>query len=466
MKEQRVLTVAQTRENERRAEENGLSEDVLIENAAAAVVADIKKNIKRPSAVAVFVGSGNNAADGLSVARMLHLDGYKTEVVTLTDKLNEYSRKRLDGYRYVGGKVVDIKTAKLRADFYKVIVDAVFGIGLCREVEGVFREAIELINAANATVVSVDIPSGLSAVDGFCMGVAVKADTTVTFGSYKYGHLLGQGADYCGKLVLSDIGITADGGAVLCDETHPYLPPRKKVSHKGDYGRVRIIGGSGNMIGAPLMSCESAVFHGAGLVTLCAASSLMGAYRERVKEEMLLPLPGNDGNIIFDKDALDGVMSGADTICIGMGMGANPELLKILQYLCFNFRGRVVVDADGLNALTGKTDMLKGHKCELILTPHRGEFYRLFGETKESDIVDKTFAMAASLNAVIVNKSNTTIITDGKEIYLNTSGSPTLARGGSGDKLVGAIAAYSARIGSLKGSARAAYECGKLSEKE
>ncbi|MCI9031752.1 MAG: NAD(P)H-hydrate dehydratase [Clostridia bacterium] len=461
----RIVTAKEMRECEERARAYGMSEDLMIESAAEAMFRIVQKLIKKTDFTAVFVGSGNNAADGLSLARIMHIEGYRIEVVIVGEKRNDFASARLNAYSALGGKVVGLSDAEIRADLYDFAVDALLGIGLARPVGGEYFEAVRLMNSCGAHVISVDLPSGLGSDDGIALGEAVEADLTVTFAAYKYGHFLGDGSDYCGETVMADMGIKVDIGAILTEKNVPSLPARKKASHKGTYGRVRILGGSANMIGAPLIAAESAMRAGAGLTTLCHAASLAAAYRERIKEATLLPLSDKDGYIAFDETALGDVMRGADAIAVGMGMGKNPELIRIIEYLAQNFGGTLVVDADGLNALVGRLDVLNGHKCRLVLTPHRGEFQRLFGECKESEIVASAKKHAKRLEAVIVCKSNTTVITDGTETYINAAGSPAMGKGGSGDALAGAIAALSHRLGALSGAARAAYDLGIAGER-
>ena len=461
----RVVSVGQMRRAEEIARESGLNEDVMIESAAAGMLAAIEKRIKKSDRTAVFVGGGNNGADGLSLARMLLLKGYKTEVVTVGEGRGAYNAARLKAFVSLGGKVVSPNEAKLRADCYDVIVDAVFGIGLSRPPEGESLEAIKIINSSSAFKLAADVPSGLFADDGSVSGEAVEADMTVTFGGYKYGHFLGSGSDLCGEIVLIDVGIRPREGAFLTGADCPRLPSRKKASHKGDYGRVAVIGGCAGMTGAPLLAAESALKSGAGLVTLCVAASAKASYSSRVREATMMFLPDSGGSIVFDKSALDKVMSFADSIVIGMGMGANPELSKIISYLAENFDGILVIDADGLNELAGKLELIKNSRSKVVLTPHRGEFNRLFGKCDESEIVEKTLKAALETGAVVVNKSAVTVITDGKEIYMNAVGHPSMAKGGSGDTLAGVIAALTVRLGALKGAARACYECGRAGER-
>lgn len=463
----RIVDANQMRCCERIAADNGLNEDILIENAASALNGEIFWLFKR-GAVCIFAGSGNNAADGLSLARLLLSSGKRVFVVQTADNLNAFAAARLNAFKAAGGRVLNIKEVnETTLSGVGVIVDAVFGIGLARNVEGEQARAVRLMNDSRAVVVSVDIPSGLNADDGSVMGCAVSADVTVTFGAYKRGHFLGKGADLCGDIQLYNLSIPVSTGAVLCEDNVPALPRRKKASHKGDYGRVMIIGGSPAMTGAPLIAGNAAMRAGAGLTSLCVADSLAAAYQARVCEATLRLLPSDKGMICFDKQALDDCMEKADSIALGMGMGNNAQLSDIINYIAHSFKGTLIIDADGLNALAGNLQILDGHCCKLILTPHSKEFNRLFGaqEGIQGGVIERTQQAAQRLNAVIAHKSNVTVITDGSTAYINSTGSPAMAKGGSGDALSGIIAAYAVRLSPLEAAARAAYEAGRAAQK-
>ncbi len=461
----RVVTVGQMRECETQAAKIGLNEDILIENAAASMLGAIEGELGRKNKIAVVIGCGNNGADGASLARLLMLKGYRTDAVKAGEKSNAAVKSRLAAFAALGGRIYTLREFEKRVDLYDVIIDAVFGVGLNRAADGEFKTAIELINGVGAKVIAADIPSGLCADSGKALGCAVKADITVTFSAYKYGHFLGDGADFCGRVKVVNIGIPVSVGAILCEDETPRLPSRKRVAHKGDYGRVCIIGGCPTMTGAPQLCALSALKNGAGLVTICVARSLKDAFYDKVKEATLAFLPDKDGYIAFDEIALRELTQNADVVALGMGMGANEDLPDILGYLCRNFEGTVILDADALNAVKGRDDIFEGHKCRLVLTPHRGEFRRLFGECDESKIIDRTREVAKKLNAVVVNKSNCTVISDGERVYINAAGSPAMAKGGSGDALAGAIAALSARLDIAEAAAKACYIMGKAGEK-
>ncbi len=462
-----VLSVDEVKQAEARAEKSGLNEDILIENASAAVVRRVLRIAKKSEKICVLAGGGNNGADGLSVARMLFLAGRKVELMLASDNFGAAASARLKACRLLGVK--EISVDKFRPDDFGIVIDAIFGTGCNRPLGGVARVLAEKCNASAARVVAVDIPSGLNADTGETE-LAVKAFETVTFSFAKLGHFMGKGRNYVGKLTVADIGLRGEGSAKALEEGDAEFPAREPVSHKYDYGRVRVIAGSPEMLGASLLAHESAVSAlkcGAGLVSLCVPSSLRTAYQARVKEETLCFLPDMDGKIIFDSESLQPLFEKTKAILIGPGMGKNAELIKIIEYIKDNFSGALILDADALNAVAGNTEILRNRKSDLILTPHMGEFARLTaGMFDESEpVISRVKKFAAKIGAVVVAKSATTVISDGNTVYLNATGTPALAKGGSGDVLGGMIAALACRMSPLEAALRGCYVFGKCAEK-
>lgn len=283
------------------------------------------------------------------------------------------------------------------------------------------------------------------------------------------GHSADAARNYTGKLTDADIRLLVEGKAKIITEADVEIRPRKTVSHKYDYGRVRVIAGSPEMIGAALLAHESAAAalrSGAGLATLCVPDSLRFVYQSRVKEETLCFLPDRDGKIIFERESLDGLFVKTDAILIGPGMGDNCELIKIIEYIKDNFAGTLVIDADGLNALAGKTDILREHKSKIILTPHMGEFARLTAGlyVDEIPVTERVCDFASRIGGVVAAKSATTVISDGKRVYFSTTGTPALAKGGSGDVLGGMIASFACRYSPIEAAMRGCYYFGKCAE--
>ena len=464
---EQVLSVAEIKAAELKAAEYGLSEDILIENAAAALKERVISLSPRGK-ICVLAGGGNNGADGMSLARMLFLAGVKVSLVYTGGTPNAYAGARLNACKALG--VPEISADDFEPENYALIVDAMLGTGCTRPLEGTVRKLTERINRSGVYVLSADIPTGLNADTGET-DFAVDADETLTFSCLKTGLLIGVGRNYCGKITVADIGVRADGTVRLITQNDAAMPKRKTVSHKYDYGRVRVVAGSPEMIGAALLAHESALAalkSGAGLCTLCVPSSLRAAYQARVKEETLSFLPDSDGKIIYDENALTGLFDRTGAILIGPGMGANTELKKIILYIAANYSGTLVIDADGLNAFKGDAKALLGSKAKLILTPHIGEFERLcegVDFNNNATLTDKVKELSKITGAVIACKSATTVISDGNEIYLNTSGTPALSKGGSGDVLGGMIAALSIRMTPLKAAICGCYHFGVNAER-
>lgn len=249
----------------------------------------------------------------------------------------------------------------------------------------------------------------------------------------------------------------------VVSESEVAFPPRRRDTHKGDYGKVKIMGGSRLMPGAPLLSALAATESGAGLTTLCVPGFMLPAYRERVYEQTLGEIAYRGEEVVFDEDNLNGIMNNADCIAVGMGMGRGDvgTLAKIIDYLALNFKGCLVIDGDGLFCLN--VSVLPKASAKIILTPHRAEFERLTGK-KCVDPENETLKAAYKYNCVIVNKSARTVISDGVNVKINATGSAAMAKGGSGDVLAGMTAALACGFGCFDGAIRASYYLGKAGE--
>lgn len=463
-----VLNAQQIKRAEADTIAGGSTEDELIERAAARVFKHFEAVAEKTLRTAVLAGGGNNGADGLSFARIALENGYRVTVYLLAEKQNAYAEKRIRQLREMDA---DVREVKLLSDIdYRsdIFIDAVIGTGCNRPIEGLLFDIINHINNLNKHVISIDMPTGLNADTGCIEGAALHASQTVTFGSFKLGQIIGQGRNFCGKLSLYPIGIKADEcAACIADEEFVRMPKRPVVSHKGDYANVKIIAGSPVMTGGALLAHESALAalrSGAGYSTLCVPGSLAAAYQGRAAEETLFFMPDNSGMIVFDEVALDKITEKASAVVIGPGLGGNPDLLKIIKYLATKDL-TLIIDADGLNALAADLTAVDGHKCRLILTPHVGEFKRLVADEHSPCDVSAAEALAKKLNAVVVMKSATTIISDGKETYLNITGTPAMAKAGSGDVLSGMLGAFAIDSDSLHAAVRACWFFGKAGER-
>ena len=470
-----VLTVAAVKEAERRVMDGKASEDELISLAAQKLFECVLKNIKsntqktqKKQKILVVYGGGNNGADGLTSAALLAKSGYSVYICAAVLEKNDGVRNREKICQELG-----VWQVSLDDDFcgFDVIVDAVFGFGLDREVGGPVAEIIEKINGSGAYVISADIPSGLCADCGIALGACVRADETVTFSCLKPGLMLNEAKDYCGEITVADIGVPHESDCKLFEKSDIVLKKRSRSGHKYDYGKVAVIGGSYKMPGAALMAFESSVAalkSGAGLSVLCVPQNLAAAYQCRVKECMLDFIPSDDEGILFDTACLERIMQKTDSIVIGMGMTVNDNLKKTLEFLCKNFGGTLIIDAGALGALVGNLGILRGAKCKVILTPHVGEFNRLMpGEAK--DLLYRVRSFSAEYGTVTLCKGAVSLVSDGKTTYFCDFGTPALSKGGSGDVLAGIIGALSVRYEPALACAMGCYFLGdaaKRAEKE
>ena len=457
----KICTAQEMRKLDRAAEElGGIPGLLLMENAALACVQEILK--RAPKSVGIFCGKGNNGGDGLAIARHLTNRGIETTVYFVCG--TAYQRDALVNYEIytnMGGKCVEL-TGQTFFEYHNIrhdlLVDAIFGTGISGAVHGIAAEVIEELNRLPIPVLSVDIPSGVSADDGSVGTVAVRADVTVTLAAYKRGLLLYPGADYAGEVILADISIPEyimnqqNVTVELLDHAaaESIMPKRTAYSQKGDYGKVLIIGGSEGMSGAVCLAAQAALKCGAGLVLAGVPKNINPILEQKLTEPMTLALPETDGRLsgaaipeILEK------LSWCDAVLIGPGMGQSEETAEILAAVLSHAAVPVVLDADALNLLSRHMEYLDTCSAGIVLTPHSVEFSRISGwtlsEIEASRLtVSETFAQEHGVTLVL--KGPHTIITapDGGQ-KINLTGNSGMASGGSGDVLAGMTAAFLAR---------------------
>ena len=331
------------------------------------------------------------------------------------------------------------------------MVDAIFGTGLGRPVEGDALIAVQMMNTCDIPVVSADIPSGVETDTGRVLGVAVKASATVTFTLPKAGHFVGKGGLCTGRLTVADIGIPADlVHALDCpvrtvEAADVKLPRRPLDAHKGDFGRCAILGGSVGYTGAPVLAAQAAVRSGAGLVSVGVPTPIWAVAAAKLDEAMPYPLPaGKEGQLSLEAgEVVHHKLTGCGVCLIGPGLGRGNGVAAVVRHLLGEIHIPVVLDADGINALEGHIDVLDARQgLHTILTPHDGEFARLGGDLSDGDRLGaaRRFAMEHSCCLVLKGHRTITAFPDGTA-YINTSGNPGMAKGGSGDVLAGVILA-------------------------
>ncbi|MGD8351637.1 MAG: NAD(P)H-hydrate dehydratase [Nitrospirota bacterium] len=464
----KIVTAREMQEIDRRTIEGcGIPSAVLMERAGLAVAGRISE-MYPPGKLIVLAGAGNNGGDGIVVGRELHDSGWHVKVLLLL-KEDKLSPDCLAQYRAAKqiGVPIDFRTTVEQSDLHAaVVVDALFGTGLSKEITGPLAETIDRLNDSGAPVIAVDIPSGVASDNGHILGTAVRATATVTFGAPKRGHFLYPGADYTGELFVEDIGFPMpffnDVGCELLEARgmRALLPPRPRRSHKGDYGHVLVVAGSRGKTGAAFMAARACLMSGCGLVTLGVPEGMMGVFQSRVTEEMCLPLPDRGDGTLSSKAAepILGFLDGkADALAIGPGIGVSEDTKELVRALSASLGKPAVLDADALNALQGRAEILRGAGAPVVLTPHPGEFSRLAGkpvDEMELDRIESALAFSKDYGVTLVLKGVPTVVADpGGRSFLNPTGNPSMAKAGTGDVLTGMAASF---LGQGLGPAEAA----------
>lgn len=441
----------------------GLPGIALMENAGRSVVEVILKNFPnlKDKNISIFCGKGNNGGDGLVVARHLQNNGVKPSVYLFGEEesITGDSAINLNVWKEMGGVVhpvlseSDLKQHNISIIHSTLLVDALLGTGLKKDVKGVYSDAISLLNHANIPVVSVDSPSGLDCSTGKVLGKAVKADITVTFGLPKIGLMIHPGVEHTGKLVTTDIGIpssiieTIDSPYTLLDDRHigKSLVKRNPEFHKGDGGHLFILAGSQGKTGAASLASMAALRVGAGLVTLGIPDSLNPIMEEKLTEVMTCPLTETKEKTV-SLEALGEIkeaLKGKSVLAIGPGISTHPEVKKLVLKLIEEIDMPMILDADALNCVAGNTKIFNNRKSPVILTPHPGEMARLT-ETSSSHVQEERLEIAGNFSVkhsvTLVLKGSRTLIADPKgHIYINPTGNPGMASAGTGDVLTGVI---------------------------
>ena len=472
----RVLNSAQMREADRRTiDEIGIPSLVLMENAGRQVVAAMEamhgELLERQAAV--LCGRGNNGGDGFVVARTLMQRGVSVSVFLIgrVADVRGDARINLDILGRLGVTVVEIGDSQAWELHFSevrdcsIIVDAIFGTGLNAPVSGLIESVIADVNAAGITVVSIDVPSGLSADAVEPIGESIEADTTVTLGAPKLPLVLPPGETRAGDVVIADIGIPSEvidslEGPRISLLTrhlmHELVTPRVPESHKGDYGRVLIVAGSRGKTGAAHLAAVGALRSGAGLVTVATPASCQAVVATMGPEYMTEALgevaEGPGEHVGIDPDDVDRVLEMAcDVIALGPGLGQTAATRRFIAALVDRATMPLVIDADGLNAFSGNPDRLAGREGrDVIITPHPGEMARLVGmsteEVQASRLeIARNFAVAHHVY-VVLKGHRTLIATPDERVFINPTGNPGMATGGTGDVLTGMIAAWLAQL--------------------
>ena len=489
-----IVTASEMQQMDRETIETfGLPGRVLMENAGRGVIDVLVRTFPaiqssgRNQSIGIIAGRGNNGGDGFVIARYLSSMGASVNVYLFSERAAvkgdaAANLELLDALKIPVFEIMDPVSLSQRHPamrHHRIWVDALLGTGLNAEVKGLFRQIIEFLNSLNRPVISVDIPSGLNADTGMICGACIQAHTTVTFGFPKIGHILFPGAGVTGRLETIDIGIPPHIVRGVRPRHHLLRPgaisrsflQRAPTSHKGTAGHVLVVAGSTGRAGAAALCGLGALRSGAGLVTLAIPKSLNAIIQSQIPEIMTAPMDGRKEGI-WDDSLCNGIreqLQGKKCLAIGPGMGDPIETRKLVIEILRDVSIPVVLDADGLNCISGQLELLKRLRAPAILTPHPGEMSRLTGESVadiQADRIGTARRFSQAHHVYLVLKGARTIIAqpDGT-VYINLAANPGMAAGGMGDVLTGIIAGLLAQgLGPEAASHAGVYLHGKAAD--
>jgi NAD(P)H-hydrate epimerase len=443
--------------DERAITDFGIPDHILMENAGEAVYYVILCELGvADRRFTVVCGLGNNGGDGLVVARKIHSSGGFPELFVLGDpeKFGESSRVHFEMLARSGVSIVSDATPKKIAKSIAAsdaVIDGIFGTGITRDIEGRYRDVVEAINASDKPVFAIDIPSGVDGNTGKVRGVAVQADWTVTFGLPKRGNLLYPGAGLGGRLVVTHISFpprlqAADEIEVALNDPLP-LPPRRVDGHKGSFGDVLFIAGASSYYGAPVFASLALLKAGGGYARLAAPRSVTPALAGMGGEIVFAPQAETKSGSLSLKaaDSLLELSGDVDFVVLGPGLSLADETQRLVRKLTSRIEKPLLVDGDGLTALSLEPEVIEYRAGATILTPHPGEMARILGRTIEEIQADPVGAVqiaSADLGAIVVLKGAHSLIGyPDRRVMINSSGNSGMATAGSGDVLTGTIAA-------------------------
>lgn len=429
-------------------EEIGTPSIVLMERAAMSVAgkcAQVAKEFNRSVRICAVCGCGNNGADGIAAARILTWQGLEVDIIIAGNEEHATTDFSIQKKIAVNSGMNFRNIAAIPE--YDIVIDAVFGVGLKRNVEGEYGRALEMINAPGKYVISVDVPSGIDASTGQIMNVAVRANATVTFGYNKLGLMLYPGKEYAGEVTVSDIGFYPEAVKKLSSPMYftiddlSGIPERIMDSNKGTYGRILVIAGSENMSGAAFLAAKAAYRSGAGLVEIFTHENNVTALKALLPEAIITGYNEKDC-----ETKLPEALIRAGVVLVGPGLSKSDMAKMIVKRTVDEKNVPIIIDADALNIIAEDLSILMSGNGNVIITPHIGEMSRLTGlssyEIKRAAI-DVASDFSKKYNCICVLKDAVTVASEnapGNRVYINNSGCAALAKGGSGDVLTGVIA--------------------------
>jgi hydroxyethylthiazole kinase-like uncharacterized protein yjeF len=468
----KIVTAEQMRHIDRTAADMGLTTEILMENAGRAVAEETKKLMGKivGKNVLVLVGPGNNGGDGLVAARYLEEAGARVTLYLSSNRPIDDKNYQLTQERKITTLNADQDEHFAKLDKVlsssEVAIDALFGTGQSRTIEGKFKQVMTKINDARQKrpelfIIAVDVPSGLDTNTGAVDAVCISADATITLGYPKHGLYNFPGAEMAGKVFIADIGIppilAKDITTELITEgwVKSVLPKRPARANKGTFGKVMVISGSINYVGAPYLACMGAARVGSGLVTLGTTKSLQSILATKLTEVTYAPLPETTNDVISSEAAvaLRPHLSNYDVLLLGCGLGQDPGVVKFIKAILFTIPEvhlmLLVLDADALNVLAQIPEWWQKLNKDVILTPHPGEMSRLTGlplnKIQQDRLVIAQQASAKWQKVVVLKGAYTIIAAPGGQTKICQEANPGLASAGTGDVLSGIIAGLAAQ---------------------
>ncbi len=437
----------------------GVDSLVLMERAALAVMERILALFDKGHGgrVLIVCGTGNNGGDGLCLTRLLVDKNIPVTPVIIGDiERGTYeTRRQFDILCQYGVACMN----QIPEEEYAIVVDALFGVGLSREISGVHLDVLQKMNSISAYKIAIDIPSGINGDNGSVMGEAFMADETLTIAFVKRGMVLFPGNSYCGRILKADIGITSrafaspagiSGMFTLQGSPKGIFERRVPDGNKGTYGKLLIAAGSENMAGAALMSALSAYKCGAGMVKLVIPEKIRPIVQEKLPEALILVYQGHEGLSENEKEEFCRSLDWADAVVAGPGLSVCKSSEEFVKFLLAQKEKPLLLDADALNILSAKPELMqeRGAK-EVVLTPHMGELARLLhceiGDVTDGE-TEAVATLAERMECVVVGKSARTYVLErGQRMFLNTAGNDRMATAGSGDVLTGMIGTFLAQ---------------------
>lgn len=425
---------------------------VLMERAAIEVAKEVETLAGGDCRCRIWsvCGTGNNGADGIAAARMLYEKGYDVTVILVGDVKNRTEEHKAQQRIAAHMGVALVEYEDFIPGSCDIIIDAIFGIGLTRPVGGVYLSLIKMLRQQESRVVAVDIPSGIHSGTGQVMGIALKADITVTFGFYKSGLLIYPGRTYAGNIRIADIGFPGSSlarsgwdAAVLEPEDMKHLPKRTPDGNKGTFGRLLIIAGSAGMSGAAFLSAYGAYRTGAGLVQVVTAEENRQILQSQLPEAVLMTFTEEQTGDALFTEWLEARIDWAGAIVIGPGLGRAPYIRHLLETVLTHAYVPLLLDADALNTIAEFPELAGYYTENMIVTPHMGEMARLTGksipELKEDPLAAaREYGSQYGVTCVLKDAATVIVGSDG-DTWINISGNSGMAKAGAGDVLTGII---------------------------